>query len=753
MSHFTLYPIGGDNYLLVALAAAVLLALLFVGPVRDARLNPRRRQLLIAIRLAVILLVIAAMLRPTLVYTKTTRQPATLVILVDRSRSMTVPDEVDGRTRWEAQLRALDDAREALVNLDKDFEIKAYAFDATAEPVKVTAGQLKLDEKPEGRQTAIGSVLDDVLQQEAGKRLLGVLLLSDGAQRAYPPRDTLPQVSASRLRPLGFPLYAFRFGKSQGLGQARDIAVKDLADAQRVFVRNQLPISGQLRVDGYVNRPLSVRLLFETSPGKMEVVDQKNVSATSDGQIIPIDFSYVPETTGEFKVTLEAVAQPGELVATNNQLSTFVDVLAGGLNVLYLEGAYRQEIGYLRRALDASPDIDVDYFFINPRHKETKPADLPQRFEPGKYTVYVLGDIDSSVFTQEELAALAEAVNRGAGLIMLGGYHSFGPGGYAGTPLADLLPVEMQSNERQPLDGQERGDRHWQGELKMRPSPQGAGHFAMMLAGNSQENQSAWAQLPALEGANRFHAIKPAGVVLAEAGPNRPLLVSQTYGAGRVLAFAGDSTWRWQMQGFEEAHKRFWRQIILWLARKDESLEGTVWIRLRQRRFSPGQRVEFTAGAQDAQNQPVKDADFTAEVVRPDGSTEPLPLVQGQEQMAGSYLETLAPGDYTVRVTATRGQTALGTAKTRFLVSDQDLELDNAAADATVLDNLAETTGGKSMAPEELPGLIERLSQQTEMLEIQTETKKTLWDTWPFFFTFVALLSVEWFLRKRWGLV
>ncbi|MCL4195119.1 MAG: hypothetical protein KJZ87_25500, partial [Thermoguttaceae bacterium] len=287
----------------------------------------------------------------------------------------------------------------------------------------------------------------------------------------------------------------------------------------------------------------------------------------------------------------------------------------------------------------------------------------------------------------------------------------------------------------------------------MRPSPQGAGHFAMMLAGNSQENQSAWAQLPALEGANRFHAIKPAGVVLAEAGPNRPLLVSQTYGAGRVLAFAGDSTWRWQMQGFEEAHKRFWRQIILWLARKDESLEGTVWIRLRQRRFSPGQRVEFTAGAQDAQNQPVKDADFTAEVVRPDGSTEPLPLVQGQEQMAGSYLETLAPGDYTVRVTATRGQTALGTAKTRFLVSDQDLELDNATADATVLDNLAETTGGKSMAPEELPGLIERLSQQTEMLEIQTETKKTLWDTWPFFFTFVALLSVEWFLRKRWGLV
>ena len=57
---------------------------------------------------------------------------------------------------------------------------------------------------------------------------------------------------------------------------------------------------------------------------------------------------------GEHKITLEAVVQPGELVTTNNELSTFVNVLKGGLNVLYIEGALRVEQKFIRLALDSS---------------------------------------------------------------------------------------------------------------------------------------------------------------------------------------------------------------------------------------------------------------------------------------------------------------------------------------------------------------------------------------------------------------
>jgi len=336
MLRLSFYPIG-DSYLLVVTAAIVLLVLLSVGPVRGGL--GRRRVVLVGIRLAVIALVILAMLRPTLVYTEIRKQPATLVVLIDKSRSMSVPDAIGGMTRWEALRRALDDGQDALAAIAEDFEVKVYAFGAEADPVDLVDGEIRLEEIPGGKQTAIGAVLEDVLRREAGKRLLGVILLSDGAQRAYAPRDLPPQTAVAQMKPLGSPLFTFPFGQARGLGQAQDVAVADLLADQQVYVKNELEISGRIRVHGYVNRDIPLRLLFETAPGKMEVVVQENLRPTADGQVIPFKLSYAPQVPGEYRLTVEATEQPGELATTNNRLSTFVNVLAGGLKVSYLEGA------------------------------------------------------------------------------------------------------------------------------------------------------------------------------------------------------------------------------------------------------------------------------------------------------------------------------------------------------------------------------------------------------------------------------
>jgi len=750
MPRLTLYPVF-DSYLLAAVVALLLLGLMWLGLSRTKATGWRRR-LLIAPRAIVIVLVILAMLRPTLVYTQTKKQAATLVVLADDSRSMSVPDAVGNKTRWEALRNAVSDAAPALAKLQQDFELKAYTFDGEAHAAAVEEGKIALPEKPEGQQTAIGAALEDVvLRREAGKRLLGVVLLSDGAQRAVAPHDLPPQTAAVRLKYLGHPLYTLPFGQSRGLGEAQDVSVKDLIVNPMVFVKNELTTQGQIRVDGYVNRDIPVRLLFETSPGKMETVAEETLKATADGQVLPIKLSYIPEVPGEYKLTLEAVEQTGELVTTNNRLSTFVNVLKGGLNVLYLEGSWRWEMKYLRRALDASPDIHVDFERADPH--EGKLAGLAERLLPGKYEVVILGDIDSSVFQEDDLSRLAECVNRGTGLLMLGGLHSFGPGGFGETPWGKVRPVGMDRLERQTLDAPLRADLHVPGLLKMQPTAIGLQHFALMLAGNRQQNEDAWAKLPALDGANKFHNLAAGAVVLADAGEKVPMLVSQDYGDGRVMAFAGDTTWRWQMHGFESAHKRFWRQIILWLAHKDQLQEGSVWVRLLQRRFAPSQRVEFSVGAKSPSGEAVADAKFEAEIVLPDETRRPLPLVRQEEQMVGSFRDTQIAGDYAIEVKATRNGEPLGNARARFLVFQQDMELDNASADAATLESLAAMTGGESLAPEQLPALIERLAADTKHLEVQQETKKTFWDTWEFFLTVVGLLGLEWYLRKRWGLV
>ncbi|HEX3726932.1 MAG TPA: glutamine amidotransferase, partial [Pirellulales bacterium] len=587
-------PVGG--YWLAGVLAAALVLLTFLGVPRH-RLTPRRRRVLVALRLAVIALALFAVLRPALVTTKTKRQSATLVVLIDRSRSMMVADAVGGSSRWAVLENTLADSLPELRKINEDFEVHVYTFDSEVHPVDFSSGMLDLGDGPDGTQTAIGAALEDVLRRESGKRLAGLLLLSDGTQRAYAPHDIPPQGPARRLADLGYPLYTLPFGQSRGLNQARDVALKNLSVNQFVYVKNELDVHAAASAEGFSGQQFGVQLLMENTAGKMEIVGGKEIKVPAPGEAVPIDLHTVPQMPGEYKLTLRVEKQPGELVTTNNELSTFVTVLKGGVNVLYLEGALRADQKFLRRSLDASPDIKVDYERVVGPDEKQRSGDLAARFKPGKYDVYVIGDVDASCFTRQELEALANAVKRGAGLVMLGGFHTFGPGGYEDTPLRDLLPVAMDARERQRVGEPIRSDVQLAGPVKIRPArPLGQRHYLMAL-GKPADREQTWAALPPLEGANKLGPPKPGALVLAETPDGKPLLVVHDAG-GRVMAFAGDTTWHWWMEGFEAQHKQFWRQVILWLAHKDESADSSVWVKLDKRRFGPRDRVEFTAGVQ-----------------------------------------------------------------------------------------------------------------------------------------------------------
>ena len=116
-----LEPITG-GYLVIGLVALILVSLLLIGPAYRP-VSGMRRGVLTALRMAVVIMVVIAMLRPTVTRTDTQKQSATLIVMVDRSRSMQVPDGGDGRTRWEAQRQALIDALPELRALAEDLEI------------------------------------------------------------------------------------------------------------------------------------------------------------------------------------------------------------------------------------------------------------------------------------------------------------------------------------------------------------------------------------------------------------------------------------------------------------------------------------------------------------------------------------------------------------------------------------------------------------------------------------------------------
>jgi uncharacterized membrane protein len=760
MSSWHFNPVGSYG-LIVAIAAVFLALVVWIGPdVR--RMSGRKRTTLVALRVAVFLAVVAGMLRPTHVFTEMKRHRATMIVLVDRSKSMSIADQ-NGESRWDVLRGAVQDALPDFRGLNDDLDVKFYTFDSAITPVDLSP-TFDLGATAEGRETAIGAAMDDALRRETGHRLAGVILLSDGAQNALYPLDESPQTVARRLADLGVPLYTVTCGKESSANSRPDVAVTGLDVSPSVFVKNELAIRGTVRINGYVNKDVAVQALFETAPGQpVEVVGTTTLRSSRDGEEMPVEFSYVPQTAGERKVTLRVLPMPNEQDTTNNEQSNFVKVLPGGLNVFYLEGELRVEQRFLRRALASSPDIKVDFQWIDHRLRKNWPVDLSDRFQPGKYDVYIIGDLDSTAFRPQDLASLRQLVEHGAGLIMLGGFHSFWGGGYQNTPLRDILPLAYTNDDK--LDHQD-FDAEIVKQLQIVPADPNVGikmlpdkHFgdvSIMRLGSRDENRSIWQKLPGLDGANRFRGLKPAAKPLAVAPDGQPLLAAVEPGAGRVLAFAGDSTWLWAMAGFEKEHKQFWRQVILWLAKKEDTEKSGVWIKMAQRQYTPGRPIDFSVGALSPQGEPLVDAAFEASAVLPDGNRRPVHLTRQGNQTIGQFKQTELSGDYTLVVTATSAGAAVGEAHARFIVYDQDLELENSTPRPTLMANLAQTTksaGGRTLVPEDLTKLCRELRRQPRDLEDKVETTQTPWDTPYYFLAVVALLGTEWYLRKKWGLV
>ncbi|MCE9548616.1 MAG: hypothetical protein K8T25_24330 [Planctomycetia bacterium] len=745
----------------IALLAAWLASVLFTA------LPWPRRVALAGLRLGVIVLLIMAMLRPARMTIESRPQPATLLVLLDRSRSMTVKDAFGGHTRWEAMKKAFDDAGPALAKLtgNKSYEVKPYAFDADAVAIEFDGKRIVLGSAPNGDQTAIGMAMQDVVRREGTKRLLGLILASDGAMNTIGASSVLPQSEARALANLNCPIFAVPFGQRTGGGQDADVEVESMPDDLRVFVKNEVTVSGTVRIWGYINRDIPVQLLCEREPGKPEPVAATVLRAVRDGEQLRYELHYTPQEPGEYRLIVRAAVQEGEKATDNNELSTYLTVLPGGLRVLYLEGEARPEQKFLRRALSSSPDINVTLKWIRPTDRTRWPLKsidgepIADYFQPGKFDVYVIGDLDSAALTNEDWGLLKQTVLRGAGLLMLGGWHSYWPGGYQNTPLVDIMPIafdrQLDSTIRQKWETYVPPDYHLEGDQKMRPAePFGSRHYLMQLAPGGA-NAEAWRRLPPLDGANRFRGVRQGGIVLAETESGLPLLAAAEPG-GRVLCFAGDSTWRWAMHNQDAQHRRFWRQVALWLARKDTVTKGSVGINLDSRRFMPGMAIHFAAGARTAEGTELSGAAYTAQLVLPNGTRRPIMPRQHGDEIEGEITDKLPPGQYTIEVTATSAAAALGTARARFLVYEKDLELTNATADPALMASLADATkaqGGRVVQPEELPKLLAELAARPVDVETKVQVRQTYYDQWYVFVALVGLMSVEWFLRKRWRLV
>jgi hypothetical protein len=663
-----------------------------------------------------------------------------VIFLIDSSGSMAINDEVGGQSRYAVAKKALDAARLAVEGKSKDLEVKVFRFDTDLHDYKADDVS-----EPKGRETDLGSMLLKPVKDAQGTRVASIVLLSDGASNG----GISPMVAAQQLRASTIPVVTVGVGTADAGKGSKDIAVRELIAGPTVFVKNQPEIRGTVSVRGYANQSIEVELHVEGEP---KAVATKTIKVPEGSDVIPITgLKYIPETAGEKRVTLKVKQKSGELVVTNNEISTYLDVLKGGLKVLYVQGPdFSWEPRFLTRSLDAAREIHADLKVVREPARGDRGLMDDADFAPGQYDVYILGGLPADHLTTTQIRLLTLAVEKGAGLIMLGGRSSFGAGGWAGTELSRVLPVNIGPNDGQIEPGDE--------GLKVVPDQLGLENYVLRLGPNLAETARIWAGLPPITGSNRFGPPKPAAFVLARAGRDPLMIGMDNVGKGRVLAFGGE-TWPWARSNDEGrlAHAKFWRQAILWLAHKENQGESQVKLKLDARRVAIGQKLDLTAIARDAKNEPITDAQYETTVTRldangkPEGKPEPVPLYPQGDGAKGAYFANGQTGEYLVTVKGTKGGKEIGADSARFMVYQDDRELENPAADLALLKQIAEITGGAALRSEELAKHLKTLGPEAS--EYITQSEHRLWDNWPFFLIFAAILTAEWALRKAKGWV
>lgn len=780
---FRFEPIYGSVLLTVVLAAMVVAVIALVSPPTS---NPSQRRWLIALRSAAALALMLVISRPTVVQTDDQPTEAALVVAMDVSESMNVTDGTD-ETRWQQQVDAARRLTSKLGDLAERLTVEWMAYDRLARPMGTgdAAMQKAISSPPTGRSTSLAAPLSSSLQLANQQPIVGVVLLGDGAvtsrggsglkpanqtssDQATGPDSILQSAeqSAQVLNSIGVPLWTVPIGPAPRETMTRDVAIEALPESYRVFGGNYFDVQFEVASKGVAGTEIPVRLRWIASDGTVtDAASRRVLSEQSlDRQSVRVTLD-APEA-GSYRLEVTAPPRDGEQRTENNTQLSFVDVQAGGGRVFVLEGQPRAEQYFLRLTLSGFRDLDLAYQLVNEDSRQRWPTRLGDVFRSRQFDVFVLGDLEAAALGDEQLKQLAEAVANGAGLITLGGFRSYGAGGYDASPLADALPIQMQRVGRSGTDG---ASGQIQGPIRLQSVVQ---HPITDI--QNDLGPVDWVNLPPMQGASdigqpRLNA--PGVEVLLATSQNQPMLVIGEYGRGRVASVAFDESHRWFRGGRKDIHERFWRQLVLWLLAREDSDSADIQIELDSRRFASEASTEFRA------NLSIKDVassvQWTATAVDQNGTSTDITIEsQSTNQVASSFAEEsevtalgtlsdLPPGVYTLRLLAESvGLSSPARGEIAFQVLDENLELANPMADPVYLRQLADLTAdqnGRAFEPTEIDALAELIQKLRRENVAPVVEKKRLGDGpisgWSVFLLFASALCAEWILRRRWGLV
>ena len=725
-----------------ATVLVVVAAVVAARTYRDVRAHsrPADRRILTGIRFAVLALLVACLWRPVLVLSQVEPQQNFLGVLVDDSRSMQIAD-LDGESRADVVRRSLSDDSPLLEALADRFAVRLFSFSSRTDRVD-SVGELAWD----GTRTDVGQALTRAWEELSGVPLSGLVVVTDGADNA----DGSVDETLLPLQAAAVPVFTVGLGREE---YTRDVQISRVDTPRSVLKGAALVVDVVVAQTGY--RGERVNLVVEDEG---RIVADEALTLPADGEPTTVRVRFTAADAGPRLFSFRIAPRPDEMVTQNNEQNVLVVVEDTREKVLYFEGEPRWEVKFLRRAVADDENLQLAVLQRTAENKfmrmgvedaEDLVGGFPRtRAELFRYRALVLGGIEANHFTPDQLRMIADFVGeRGGGLLMLGSRRSFAEGGYAGTPVADVLPVVV---DPAPADGEAR----FFVETDVRPTRAGQTHPATQIAETEQASSARWLELPPITLVNAVREVKPGATTLLTSGDESLVVLAfQRYGAGKALAFPIQDSWMWQMHADidveDQTHETLWRRLLRWMV---DGVPDQVTARVPAERVEVGEPLTLGAEVDDANYEEINTSRVSAWITDPDDELFEVPMDWTADR-DGEYRAGMTPrkeGLYEVRVEATQDGELLGSDTTWVRVAASDAEYYDSARRTAFLERIAAETGGRFYTADTLDGLAGDV--QTVGGGITVVEERDLWDMPAVLLTFLVLVVGEWGYRRARGL-
>ena len=610
--------------------------------------------------------------------------------------------------------------------------------------------------KPAGDTTDLATGIKTTASGEGKEQRGAIVLFSDGQHNNGDSPVEVAKLFGGRQMPI------FTIGMGSQV-RPPDIAIVKTETPESVFFQDRIHGQVVLKDDMPVGQPFNVVV----KDGEKIVWEQKFFTENKQVRRIAFDFPVkeiveprlAGAKTGDVQVTgiplelkvsitgIEGDSQPG-----NNDGTLRFRAVTQKRRILVLDGRPRWETRYLRNLFERDEQWEVNTVIAGTTLGESgfvrgdKPGAFPTEAAMlAPYDLIVFGEVAPAVWKNDELQWIKDfvAVRGGAIIFIDGARGRFKE--YAGTPIEPLFPVTLT------------GAGIRQGIAKLALTERAAVLAPFVLAPDRAQNADLWMSLLPPHWLAENTALPGAETLLdAEvAGRRVPAVVYRSFGAGQVLYHAFDDSWRWRHEVADLHHVKYWKQVANWIAELPFAVRDKfISLDAGAITYQPGDSANLRVRLRDGEGKPVTNTAVDAVLTR-DGKRAAVIRLNVDENGGGLYRgksAALELGEYEVSIESAAIQSRDAQARTRFKVESRETgELTMLNLNEDLLRQMSAASGGQYLREEHLDKLAALLAPMSQGKVIESDT--VLWQSYKWFVPLMLLLTVEWIVRKRVGML